>query len=363
MSTTESPRVLLVGCGGVGGVVGAGLAAAGTDVTAVTGNPRIAWVVSHDGLVAETPAGVKRAKLPAVEAMTVAACGDRPFDVVLLATPPNRAEQAVRDALPFTTPDAPFVCFQNGLIEERLMKVVPAERIVGGIVAFGASMHEPGRVEQTSDGGFTLGRLDGSLDAAIERVGRLLAPVGEVEVTTNLRGARWSKLAINCAISSLGTIGGDRLGALMRHRFCRRLVLEAMTEVTQVAVKSGVRLEKVSGTLDLEWLALDDEERLLPGSPSLLAKHTVLLAVGAKYRRLRSSMLAAIERGREPPVEFLNGEVLARAPKLGVPVPINDAALRAVQALGRKEATPGLATLRKLFDDTRIRLREMRLAA
>ena len=128
-------------------------------------------------------------------------------------------------------------------------------------------------------------------------------------------------------------------------------------------MKSGVKREKVSGTLDLEWLALDDEERLLPGSPSLLAKHTVLLAVGAKYRRLRSSMLSAIECGREPPVDYLNGEITSRAPSLGVPVPMNEAALRMVKAIGRGEATASLTTLRALFDDTRVRLREMRLAA
>lgn len=359
----ERPRILLVGCGGVGGVVGAGLAAAGHDVMAVTGNPRIAWVVSHDGLVAETAHGTRRAQLAAVEAMTPEAAGPRPFDLVLLATPPNRAEQAVRDALPYAAPGAPFVCFQNGLIEERLEPLLGADRVLGGIVAFGASMHEPGRVEQTSDGGFTLGRLSGQVDDATRETAAILACVGDVETTTNLRGARWSKLAINCAISSLGTIGGDRLGALMRHRFCRRLVLEVMTEVTQVAQRSGVRLEKVSGTLDLEWLALDDEERLLPGSPSLLAKHTVLLAVGAKYRRLRSSMLAAIERGREPPVDFLNGEITSRAQALGLATPINEAAQALVHAIGRGEARPSLATLRRLFDDTRIRLRALRLAA
>jgi 2-dehydropantoate 2-reductase len=363
VTAEKTPRILLVGCGGVGGVVAAGLAGAGHDLTVVTGNERIAWVVARDGIEAHLHDGsVRRAKLHAVERMTSAAAGPRPFDVVLLATPPNRAEQAVRDALPFALPGAPFVCFQNGLIEERLAPLVTAERVIGAVVAFGASMQEPGKVEQTSHGGFTIGRIDGSLDPALDQVQAILGAVGEVEVTTNLRGARWSKLAINCAISSLGTIGGDRLGALMRHRFVRRLCLEVMTEVTQVAQKSGVRLEKVSGTLDLEWLALDDEERLLPGSPSLLAKHTVLLAVGAKYRRLRSSMLSAIERGRDP-VEFLNGEIVTRGQALGLQVPINDAALQTVQQIGRRQATPGLPLLRQTFDATRIRLREMRLVA
>src|SRR5262249_42531744 len=146
-------------------------------------------------------------------------------------------------------------------------------------------------------------------ESRIEELARILECIGPTSTTTNLAGARWSKLAINCAISSLGTIGGDRLGVLMRHRFVRRLALEIMTETVQVARGLGVRLEKVSGTIDLDWIALTEADRMSSGSASLVAKHALLLAVGARYRRLRSSMLAAIERGRMPAIEFLNGEV------------------------------------------------------
>lgn len=354
-------RVVVVGCGGIGGVVAAALRAAGHEVVAVTGNAGIAAAIEARGLSARLHDGEhKQVRLPARERLSP---GDGPFSLALLAVPPNAAEAAAQDLLPHLSDDAPIVCFQNGLIEERLAPIVGAPRVVGGVVSFGASMLAPGEVEQTSGGGFVIGRLAGALDEATRRVGRLLQQVADVELTTNLRGARWSKLAINCAISSLGTLGGDRLGALMRHRFVRRLCLETMTEVTQVALAEGIRLEKVSGTLDLEWLALDEEERLLAGSPSLFAKHTVLLAVGAKYRRLRSSMLAAIERGRPPPIEFLNGEVAHRGPRLSVPVPVNQGLTERVHALGRGEGRPGLAELRRFFDETRPKLRELRLAA
>ena len=113
----------------------------------------------------------------------------------------------------------------------------------------------------------------------------------------------------------------------------------------------------------LDWLALDDDERLMAGSPGLLAKHTVLLAVGAKYRRLRSSMLAAIERGREPPIEYLNGEVISRALALGLQTPVNTAVVAAVHAIARGERRSSVETLRELFDSTRVSLRELRLAS
>lgn len=352
-------RIVIVGVGGVGGVVASGLALAGRDVTGVTGNPAIAEAIERDGLRARAGGEERRVKLSAFATLPE---GAGPFDLAFLAVPPNAAERAARELMPHLEPKAPLVCFQNGLIEERLARTFAAERLVGGIVAFGASMLGPGQVEQTSTGGFVLGRLDGNLDTTLSRIAGVLEPVGEVTLTQNLRGARWSKLAINCAISSLGTLGGDRLGALMRHRFVRRLCLEVMTEVTQVAQAEGVRLEKVAGTLDLDWLALDDDERRVPGSPGLLAKHTVLLAVGAKYRRLRSSMLAAIERGRQPPVEYLNGEVVERARKHGIPVPINEGLVQSIEALAGG-ARPSLEALRAFYDRTRPTLRELDLVA
>lgn len=198
-----------------------------------------------------------------------------------------------------------------------------------------------------------MGTLSGKSDERVAFLGRSLEAIGPVTFTSNLRGARWSKLAINCAISSLGTVGGDRLGPLMRKRFVRRLALELMTETTRVAQASGVRLEKVAGTIDLEWIALSDDELKSSASPGLVAKHALLLAVGARYRRLRSSMLNAIERGRPPSVEFLNGEVVTRGERLGVPTPINRAIRDEVLAISSRRRAPSHETLRAFFESTR----------
>jgi 2-dehydropantoate 2-reductase len=188
--------------------------------------------------------------------------------------------------------------------------------------------------------------MDGRSDPRMEELSRALEPIGPVEITKNLRGKRWSKLAINCAISTLGTLGGERLGGMMQHRFVRRLALAIMTETVQVARREGVLLEKVSGTLDLEWIALTDEEKRASGSPGLLAKHALLLAVGFRYRRMRSSMLSAIERGRSPAVDFLNGEVVDRAKKHGIEAPVNTRLREEVWRLAKGKEKPSMGRLR-----------------
>lgn len=353
-------RVVIVGLGGIGGVIAASMSLAGRDVFGVSGNSAITAAIRERGLRALMGGREVLARLDVADALDSA--GPR-FDAALLAVPPGAAENAARLVMPHLQPGAPLVCFQNGLMEERLQEALPGAPIVGGVIAFGASMIAPGRVERTSEGGITLGRLDGAVNASLSRLQGWLSPLGPIRLTTNLRGARWSKLAINCAVSSLGTLGGERLGVLMRHRFVRRLGLEVMTEVTAVAQAEGVVMERLLGTLDPDWLALEHEERLSPGSPSLLAKHAVLLAVGAKYRRLRSSMLSALERGRVPPVDFLNGEVVLRADRHHMAVPVNRALAAAIRRLTTEDERPSLDQLRRFYDDTRRELRALSLAA
>jgi 2-dehydropantoate 2-reductase len=247
-----------------------------------------------------------------------------------------------------------MICLQNGLCEERIGRIVGDDRVIGAVVAWGATMPEPGLYERTAQGGFTLGVVDPARDPgpAHESLEHALEAIGPVEWTRNLRGKRWSKLAINCAISSLGTIGGDRLGALLQQRFVRRLGLEIFTEVVRVARAEEVRLEKVSGTIDLSWVSLTEEEERAAGSPSLVAKHTLLLAVGFRYRRMRSSMLSAIERGRTPAVDFLNGEIVTRAKAHRLPVPVNTIVRDTVWDIARGKKRPGLALLRDVYDQT-----------
>lgn len=352
----DSPRFLVVGCGAIGGVLTGSLAESGQDVTVLTTNEGIHAAVADRGLklVGEGAPRHVRANV-ALGADRLLGQGESPktFDYVLLATQPPQVEEAARSVAPLLAADGAMICLQNGLCEERIAKIVGADRVIGGVVAWGATMPEPGLYERTAAGGFTLGRLDGRpLGAAHDGLVRALEAVGPVEVTENLRGKRWSKLAINCAISTLGTIGGDRLGALMQHRFVRRLALEIMTETVEVARKESIRLEKVSGTLDLEWIALDAAEKKAAGSPSLFAKHGLLLAVGFRYRRMRSSMLSAIERGRTPAVDFLNGEVVDHARVHEVSVPVNTAMRDTVWAISRGKKTPGVPLLREVYEAT-----------
>jgi len=328
-----------MGAGGIGGIVAALLAEVGAEVTAVSTNPAIRAAVEASGyrLLVDGETRVVPGR--------IAPAPDGRYDLCILATQPPSVEEAARTAVQHLAEDGQVVVLQNGLCEERVAAIVGPERVIGAIVAWGASMPEPGCYERTAHGGFALGRLSGGADDTLRTVATLLEAIGPVALTDNLRGARWSKLALNCAVSALGTIGGDRLGPLVRVRRYRRLALEAMTEAVRVGRAEGARLEKVAGTLDLDWIALSDADRAASASVSLTAKHMLLLAVGMRYRRMRSSMLAAIERKRTPAIDFLNGEVVTRGARHGIATPVNARIVQAVWAIARGERPSARETL------------------
>lgn len=331
------PRILVMGAGGIGGIVAATLTEIGAAVTAVSTNAEIRAAVDTAGYRV-TDEGEER-----VIRGWIAPEPEGRYDLCILATQPPQVEDAARTVLPHLADDAEVVVLQNGLCEDRVGGIVGDERVIGAIVAWGASMTAPGRYEKTAAGGFQIGRLAGDVDrssaslrdADLRRVAELLEAIGPTTLTQNLRGARWSKLALNCAVSALGTIAGERLGPLVRVRRYRRLGLEIMTEAVAVARAEGIALEKVAGTLDLEWIALSSADRAATASMSLAAKHALLLAVGLRYRRMRSSMLAAIERGRTPAIDFLNGEIVSRGAKHGVATPVNRAICETVWAIAQ----------------------------
>jgi 2-dehydropantoate 2-reductase len=337
-------RILVVGVGGLGGTFAACLSAAGHDVTAQTTNAAVIDATRKHGFRLTGVRGDRTVPGSAVEAVQP---DTDPFDWVVLATPPTTVEEAARGALPWLAEDGAMVVLQNGLCEDRVAAIVGADRVLGCVVMWGASMPEPGVFERTSKGDMTVGRMDGRVDERVRALAGLLEAVSPTQVTDDLAAKRWGKLALNCMVSTLGTIRGDRLGTVLSTARGRRLGLELIGETVAAALASGVEPARMAG-IDLVWLSPTPSEKAAVFSPALMVKHGVVLAVGARYRRMRSSMLAGIERGRAPPIDFLNGEVTRRGHELGLPTPYSDAAVEIVWKIFEGELQPGEELLERL---------------
>ena len=74
--------------------------------------------------------------------------------------------------------------------------------------------------------------------------------------------------------------------------------------------------------------------------PKSLAPTRHADARGFKYRKLRSSMLRAIERGRPPAVDFLNGEIVALGCIHGISTPINEKVTQLIHTIADGTTQP-----------------------
>lgn len=335
LDSSFSPNILIVGCGGIGGVLAIRLLEKGAQVSIATTNAGVREVWTSTGPLLN--GRQQRVRLPSSQVFEQPCDAAQTFDLVFVAVQPTQIEEVAGKLDARLKRQGRVVCLLNGLCEDRLAEHLGDERIIGAVVTWGARMPQPGHYRRTSSGGFLVGTLHGRTDQQLLSVIRLLEGVGPVRRTENLRGARLSKLTINCAISALGTIGGTTLGRLLVQRKVRELGLALMREAVAVAVASGVQLEPIAKVR---------LERLVARSPStrpltVATQHAALLALGSRYRKLRSSMLAAIERGRAPAIDFINGEIVRLGAQFRVPTPFNQAATETVWAIFRGELTPG----------------------
>lgn len=321
-------RLLIEGIGGIGGVLAAGAIDAGYSPVLITGNAEITRAIAEQGLRVRTPE--RELRLPAeahtdLDELDPAAR----FDASWLVMKATSVCEAARRTCAHLAPEGYLVTFQNGIVEDAVGEIVGRERVVAGIVGWGGTMHAPGCYERTSGGKTLIGELDGHTSLRVERLATILLATGPVEISGNIRGALWSKLAINCTITTLGAITGDTLGEMLEDRRLRRVFLRTYAEVIDTAEAAGIELERIAAHPKLLYLPRG------AGRLRRSVKDLLVRAVARKYGRIRSSMLQSLERGRPTEIGFLNGYVVERAAEVGVPTPINAALVRQIREIER----------------------------
>jgi len=320
--------VAVIGAGAIGGIVAAHLARTGMNVQLVTKHPAWADLISKRGLFVTGVNGAFTAVVPSVASVS-ALTG--PKDIVFHATKATDMIEAVTDLIPFLHAKSAVVSLQNGLCEDALAAVVGRHRVLGCVVGWGATMLAPAHIEMTSGGEFVIGSLEGNTDTRLPVVRELLSEIVPVEVSSNIRGALYSKLIINACITSLGAVSGLLLGEMLSRRPSRHLFIEIIREATSVARAMDLVVEPYAGKLDYE--------RFLHGDnfTHTIRRHLTVRLIGFKYRRLKSSALQSLERGKQTEIDYLNGYIADQGRRLGVPTPINDEITRMIKEIEGKE--------------------------
>ena len=325
-------RICIIGPGAIGGVVAGILVRDGLQVHLVTKDADLARKISHSGIEVLGHPGSFTVPVPSVARPDQL---DGEYDYVFIATKAEALQEAATAMLPFLNNLSRVVSMQNGICEEILAEVVGEQRTVGCVVGWGGTMHAPGKVEMTSGGECILGNWKRKPDPALQELKEIFSHVVETRTSADILSELYSKLIINACITTLGAICGLYLGQMLAKRQVRNLFIAIIREAIQVSEAMGLSVPPAAGG-KLDYYAF-----LKPGRFSDLKRHLTIRAIGMKYRKLKSSSLQSLEKGRKTEVENYNGYIAAKGLMYDVPTPVNAQLTQMVREIEEGRRTIG----------------------
>lgn len=304
-------RIEIIGAGAVGSVLGSLLWRAGEEVVLVGRTAHVA-AIRLAGLNVEGVLGGFNATLPAEERLSA-----KP-EFALLTVKTQDVVTALRENAAMLE-GVPVVVLQNGLRGDELAAtVVPAAQLVSGVVSLHAQYLVPGHVVLMQSEGLLIGRLNGVNDEVVDRVRAALDKAVPTSVTSNIRGARWTKLIVNLS-NVLPALCNVSFRQVYKDRFLRHLAVGLMREGIAVAARAGIRLESLPGTS----VPLVKLVAILPAAlaGAVAARKAAKLET---HWSVKGSTWQSIARARPTEIDYLNGEIVRAGEALGVPTPLNE---------------------------------------
>jgi len=236
------------------------------------------------------------------------------YDIVILMAKQTYNNVALPQLLPHLGPDSVVCTLQNGIPEESVGKIVGPERVVGGVVGWGASWLRPGVSELTSDISamrFEIGESNGEITERIEQIASILRLAGECAIVENLPGIRWTKLIQNATLSGMSAALGSTYAEILDNDKATTCAAHVGNEIVKIVRKRGIQLEDIVPGWSYYCLGFDDKEGL---------------------EKLKASMLQDMEKGIKCEINQINGVACEWGIKLDIPTPANDTIVKIVKA-------------------------------
>ncbi len=320
-------RVLIIGAGAVGSLIGARLALAGDDVTLV-GRAALRDAVAKDGLTLIAPDGTRQTTRPQVATSAAdALAGPDRFDLACLTVKAYDTAAVIEELVPLKDSLPPLISCQNGIgNEEALVAAFGADRVIAGALDTPVSVPAAGQV-QVHRSRYRMGL------AAVETVGvdEAATALGQAgfDVTTyaDYRTLKWSKLLLNLLANASCAILDWTPAQVMAHPISARLEACAWQEALRVMAALDVRPVNLAG---YPLALFTPVARRLP--PGVLARVLRGLVSGGRGSKMPSLHLALAE-GKRSEVAWLNGAVARLGAEHGVATPVNRALADIVAAL------------------------------
>ncbi len=282
-------KVAVMGAGAVGCYYGGMLARAGHEVVLIARPPHVA-AIARDGLRMQTTRFDERVAL-AASSEASAVQGAR---LVLFCVKSLDTESAGALLRPHLAPDALVLCLQNGVDNaDRLRSVLPQQAVAAAVVYVATEMAGPGHVRHHGRGELVIEPASAS-----EAVAQALIAAGvPTEISSNVRGALWAKLILNCAYNAVSAITQLPYGRTVQGEGMKDVMRDVVAECLAVARAEGIQVA-------------DDVHAAVAG------------LADSKPAQL-SSTAQDLARGKPTEIDYLNGLIVKRGEALGIATPAN----------------------------------------
>ena len=312
-------RLVILGAGAIGGVVGGLLARARRDVLLLARGAHLE-AIKRDGLRVEGPDQTFVVQVPVAQSGVTFEW--RTDDVVLLATKTQDAALALYELAPPS--HIPIVCLTNGVEAERIA-LRHVRHVYGAYVMMPATYLTPGVVQAWATpvpGVIDLGSYpDGVGEHAHEIAGELMAAGFTCEVRPNIMKWKRGKLLSNLAN------GAEALCGPAARSF--EPTARARTEGRECFAAAGL-----SCTTDTEDAARRASYESRP--------------IGTATREGGSTWQSLARGATHLEADYLNGEIALLGRLHGVPTPVNEALQRIVSEAARMGHSPGSMSIAEL---------------
>ncbi|MDX2091820.1 MAG: 2-dehydropantoate 2-reductase [Kofleriaceae bacterium] len=307
--------IAVFGAGAIGCWVGGKLAGGGAKVTLI-GRPRVLDELANGLTATELDDGrdsemrgaiVPRAAFTATPDPAAAAGAD----IVLVTVKSAQTAEAGAELARVVSERAVVISLQNGVRNsETLRAALPGRTVLAGMVPWNVTRQGPGHYHRGTSGTLMIeqhARATAFADAC--RAAHL-----PVELRGDMRAVLWAKLVLNLN-NAVNALSGLPLASELAQRAYRRVLAASQREALRVLAAANqpiAKLTLVPPRLMPRVLELPD--RVF----TILARKTIAIDPHA-----RSSMWDDLEAKRPTEIDYLQGEVVALAQRLGKAAPVN----------------------------------------
>ena len=334
MTLSRKSRIVVAGAGSVGCYLGGCLAAAGRDVTLLL-RQRLVEVIARSGLQVTDLDGSSRSVPPsALPLATDSSTALQGADLILVTVKCGATAEMGKLIAQHAPEKIVVVSLQNGIGNVRVLAEAlgPARNVVAGMVPFNVVQTLGGdaapKFQRASSGTICIGTGVPGLRDMLDVAG---APVTE---NPKIEGVLWGKLLINLN-NALNALSDLPLAAELADRRWRILLSDQMREGLAALKAAGIKPGRVEGVHPrLIAFALRFPDRLF----RLLARPMLAVSPDA-----RSSMWEDLEAGRRTEIDYIQGEVVRIAARVGRSALVTERVMRLMKDAERVgRGSPGL---------------------